>query len=179
MALTEQRKAFCDYLLLDRESNATRAYQKAYPKASPKTAESASARLMKLPEVAAYLNEARAARSERTQIDADFLLRHLAEELTADLADLYDENGVIRPVREWPKAFRQGLITGVDVQQIKSPDGTPFGEVIKVKQTDRNAIKKMIGDHIGVQAFKENKHMTGEVEHIHTVQFVGVSDPKD
>ncbi len=179
MALSAQHKKFCDFLLLDKGSCAKTAYLQAYPKSTEKAADGNSSRLMARDDVKAYLAEARAERSERTKIDADFLLTHLAEELTADLADIYDENGAIRPVRDWPKIFRQGLVTGVDVLQNKAPDGTAMGEVVKIKHADRNAIKKMIGDHIGVQAFKENKHVTGEVAHTHTVQFVGVSDPKD
>lgn len=153
--LTEQQKAFCDYLLTDPEQNATACYMRAYPKATEKAATAAASRLLTNVNVVQYMDAARAKRSERTRIDADWLLTRLAEEADADIADLYDETtGALKPVHKWPKIFRQGLVAGVDVNQI-TVDGQSVGEVVKVKLADRNAKLKMIGDHIGVQAFKQ------------------------
>lgn len=161
MALTEQQRAFCDYLLTDPEQNATACYQKAYPKSSLKAAESSASDLLRNPKVVEYLEAARAKRSERTQIDADWLLTRLAAEADADIADLYDElTGALKPVHKWPKIFRQGLVAGIDINQL-SVDGNTVGEVVKIKLADRNAKLKMIGEHIGVGAFKKQIEING------------------
>lgn len=161
MALTEQQKAFCDYLLTDPEQNATACYQKSYPKATEKAATAAASRLLTNVNVTQYMDAARAKRSERTQIDADWLLTRLAQEADADIADLYDElTGALKPVHKWPKIFRQGLVAGIDVNQL-SVDGNTIGEVVKIKLADRNAKLKMIGDHIGVGAFKKQVEISG------------------
>ena len=156
--LKGQQKDFCDYLLPDPEQNAAAAYRKAYPGCN--TNESAyvnASKLLSSAKVQEYLTNARAARSERTRIDADWLLTRLAEESDADVAELFDEAGKILPVRQWPKIFRTGLVAGIDF--------TKLGEdisVTKIKLADRNAKLKMIGDHIGVGAFKQLVQIGGD-----------------
>lgn len=168
--LTEKQKTFCDYLLTDPEQNQTKAYLHAYPKSSEKAAEVGGSKLVRNPKVAAYLAEARAKRSERTQIDADWLLKRLADEAEADIADLYDPTtGALLPVHRWPKIFRQGLVAGIDINQLTVGDKT-IGEVVKIKLADRNAKLKMIGEHIGVQAFRQ------QIDHKHTIQWEELTD---
>jgi phage terminase small subunit len=170
-ALTEKQKAFADFLLTDPEQNQTKAYQHAYPSCKSEAAARASAsKLLTNPNIQNYLNAARAERSKRTQIDADWLLKRLADESEADIADIFDAStGALMPVHKWPKIFRQGLVAGIDVNQI-SIDGQAVGEVVKIKLADRNAKLKMIGDHIGVQAFKQQH------EHKHTHEFEELTD---
>jgi phage terminase small subunit len=56
------------------------------------------------------------------------------------------------------------LVAGMDVNQL-SVDGQSVGEVVKIKLADRNAKLKMIGDHIGVQAFKQQiEHTISPIE---------------
>jgi phage terminase small subunit len=88
----------------------------------------------------------------------------LAEEADADIGDIIDESGALKPIKQWPKIFRQGLVAGIDVSQIKTEDGGTMGEVVKIKLADRNAKLKMIGDHIGVGAFKQQLQLSGEVD---------------
>lgn len=169
--LTEKQKAFCDFLLTDPEQNATKAYLHAYPKCkSVKVAEAAASRLLRNVKVQAYLSEQRAKRSERTKIDADWLLTRLADEAEADLADIYCANtGQLRPIKDWPKIWRQGLVAGVKTRQERSDDET-LADVVEVKLADRNAKLKMIGDHIGVQAFKQ------QVDHNHVHKFADLTE---
>lgn len=170
--LTEKQKAFCDYLLTDPEQNQTKAYLHAYPKSSEAAAAVSASKLLKNPKVEAYLAEARAKRCERTQIDADWLLKRLADEAEADLADLYFEDGALKPVHMWPKIWRQGLVAGIKTRQEKvhGGDDNEYADITEVKLADRNSIKKMIGDHIGVQAFKQ------QIDHNHTHQWEELTD---
>jgi phage terminase small subunit len=161
--LTAKQKAFADYLLTDPEQNQTKAYLHAYPKSSEAAAAVSASKLLKNPKVESYLAEARAKRSERTQINADWLLKRLADEAEADLADIYDEaTGALKPIHEWPKIWRQGMVAGVKIRKELGGEDDEFAEVTEVKLADRNAKLKMIGDHIGVQAFKQQIDSTNK-----------------
>ncbi len=113
------------------------------------------------PHIAEAIAEAMAVRSERTKIDADWVLARLAGEATADLADLYDKNGGLKPITEWPLVWRQGLVAGLDVDE-EFKDGEKLGQVTKVKLSDRLKRVELIGKHVDVQAFAERHEHTGK-----------------
>ena len=116
--------------------------------------------------VQAKLSELQEARSKRTQIDADWVLQRLGQEVEADLADLYDEEGALKPVHEWPLIWRQGLVAGIDVvEEFETVDGQKerVGVVRKVKLSDRIKRVELIGKHIDVQAFRDQIQQTGEI----------------
>ena len=46
------------------------------------------------------------------------MLKRLADEVTADLAEIYREDGSLKPLHEWPLIWRQGLVAGLDVDEI-------------------------------------------------------------
>ena len=125
---------------------------------SPRRAKQTAYRLLKKPEIAAAIAEAKAERSERTKIDADWLLTRLAAEAEADLGDLYDENGDFKPIKEWPAIWRQGLVTDVEISALYEGTGKErreIGHVKKVKFAERLRRLELIGKHIRINAFKE------------------------
>lgn len=76
MALTEKKKIFCDEYLID--LNGTRAYKIAYQNIkNDNTAAAAASRLMKEPEVAAYIKKRMQDRQKRTEITQDWVLEEL------------------------------------------------------------------------------------------------------
>lgn len=113
---------------------------------------------LRKPEIANALSIAMEQRAERTKIDSDWVLRTLAEEKAADLADMYDEAGNLKPIKEWPMAFRRGVVVGVETVE----EWTGVGEdrkpiqIRKVKMTDRTKHLELIGKHVNVQAFRDN-----------------------
>lgn len=103
-------------------------------------------------------------RSERTKIDADWVLRRLAEEADADLSDLYDDAGRLKPVKDWPKIWRQGLVAGLEVEErIGDGEGSEFVTVRKIKLSDRVKRLELIGKHVNVQAFREQVEHKGAI----------------
>ncbi len=112
------------------------------------------------PHVLAAIREALAERSERLKIEADWVLKRLMDEATADLAELYDDGGALKPIREWPLIWRQGLVAGLDVDETFE-DGKKLGQVTKVKLSDRIKRVELIGKHVDVQAFAERKEIAG------------------
>lgn len=154
--LTPKQAAFAEEYLKD--LNAKQAYIRAGYAARGQAAEASASALLRVPKVAARISKEMEARSTRTRIDSDWLLMRLAEEATADVLDLYTEQGNLKPVREWPKIWRQGLVAGLDVKQLvayEDGESVPDGVVMKIKLSDRVKRLELIGRHVDVQAFKD------------------------
>ncbi|MHB0785592.1 terminase small subunit [Bradyrhizobium sp. 5.13L] len=156
--LTAKQAAFVREYLID--LNATKAAARAGY--SAKTAGVIAVELMTKPHVKAAIDAGKAARSEKTGIDAAWLLNRLAVEAEADLADIYAEDGSVKPVHQWPKIWRQGLVAGIKHQELRDSEGNATGEfIVEVKVSDRVKRLELIGKHVGVQAFQENIQVGG------------------
>lgn len=159
--MTPKQIAFVREYLLD--LNATQAALRAGY--SARTARSMGAENLTKPDIATAIAAAKAERSERTKVDADWLLMRLAEEAEADVADIYDDHGNLRPVADWPMIWRKGLVAGLETVREKVGEdehGNPeYATVQKVKLSDRIKRLELIGKHIDVQAFKERIEHTG------------------
>lgn len=148
--LTPKQEAFVREYLID--LNATQAAIRAGY--SEKTAGAVGHENLTKPEIAKAIAAAQFGRAERTGINADWVLARLAIEAEADLADLYDDNGNLLPVKQWPLIWRQGLVAGVESVREKHKDDD-FSVVDKIKISDRVKRIELIGRHVGVQAFKD------------------------
>lgn len=129
---------------------------------SPGNAAKYGHELMQLPHVKAAIDAAMGERIERTKIDADWVLRRLVDEADADLADILDDDGAVLPVKDWPKIWRKGLVTGIDVQE-DMVEGVKVGQTVKLKLSERIKRIELIGKHIGVQAFKDQVEASGAI----------------
>lgn len=160
MGLTHRHQRFVDEYIVD--LNATQAAIRAGY--SDRQANKQAHLLMLRPDVQAAIAEAQASRSERTKVTADTVLQHLDAARTADLADLYDDDGNLRPIKDWPLIWRQGLVAGVEVEELfdgRGEDREHIGRVRKVKLADRTRILELVGKHVRVQAFNEKVEVTG------------------
>jgi phage terminase small subunit len=159
--LPPKQAAFVREYLID--LNATQAAARAG--FSGRTANQQGARLMKYPDVRGAIDVAMLARSERTEIDADWVLRRLVDEAEADLADLYDtRTGALKPVRDWPLIWRQGLVQGIEVDELFEGHGEHrihVGHVRKIRLDNRVRRIELIGKHIRVRAFEETVTLQG------------------
>lgn len=152
--LTDKQEMFCVEYLVD--LNATQAAIRCgYAVAS---ANREGSRLLSNVGIQARIAQLREERAERTKIDADWLLKRLAEEATADINDLYDDDGTLLPVSDWPLIWRQGLVQGLDVEELfdgRGKDREHIGTLRKIRLSDRVKRLELIGRHIGVQAFRD------------------------
>lgn len=158
--LSEQQLAFAAEYIID--FNATQAAIRAGY--SAKTAKSQGSRLLTNVNLQAQLVKLIGERNERAKYDADQLLAELLTDNSADIADLYyEDTNTLKPVHEWPKRFRFGLVQSVKVTElydkVLGDDGKKhrekIGETIEVKLVDRLRLREVIGKHVNVQAFKE------------------------
>lgn len=175
-ALTEREDTFAREYIVD--LNATRAAIRAG--LSEKTARQAGARMLSKVNVQQRIAELMEARNDRVDASADWMLKRLMEEANADLADLYDDNGDLKPIKDWPRIWRMGLVAGIEteVTRIKGDSGTGQwkgpaqdvhdedggAEVVirKLKLSDRTKRLDMIGKHVDVQAFKERRTLEAD-----------------
>lgn len=98
------------------------------------------------------------------KVDAGWLLGRLVDEATADIADLYDAEGRLKPIADWPEVWRQGLVQGVEIEERFEGRGNAreqVGFVKKVRLSDRLKRLELIGKHIGVKAFEETVRVKG------------------
>lgn len=158
IGLTGKQKRFVEEYLIDLNA-AQAAIRAGYSK---NTAYAIGHENLKKPKIAKAIARAQEQRSERTQIDADWVLTRLAEEVEADMADLVDETtGALRKVHEWPEIWRKGLVSGFDVAEL-SEDGRSVGELKKLRLSDRLKRLELIGKHVSVGAFSEKVEHTGK-----------------
>lgn len=139
-----------------RTNNATKAAIAAGY--SEKTARQQGARLLSNVDIRAEIQTERRAMVAAAKVDAQDVLSRLKDEVEADIADLFDDDGKLLPVWEWPLVWRQGLISGIEVEELwegRGEDRVQVGMLRKVKISDRLKRIELIGKHIGVQAFKE------------------------
>jgi len=155
--VTPKQQRFVEEYLVD--LNATAAYLRAGYAARGNAAEVSASKLLRNPKVSAAVAAAQQERSERTKIDADWVLRRLADEVNAGVADLYDNDGKVKPIRQWPLIWRQGLVAGIEtIPEIvgKDDEGNPIivnGYRLKLASRDKRL--EMVGKHVYVSAFRE------------------------
>lgn len=143
--MTPKQAAFVREYLIDLNGKEA-AIRAGY---SAKTAKELAYKLMHSPAVLAAIKKTMDERARRVKVDADWVLRRLHDEATADIAQLYDDAGNLLPVKQWPMVFRQGLVVGVDIEDDQGV------KVRKIKMLDRTKTIELLGKHVGVGAFKE------------------------
>jgi len=165
--LTIKEREFADYYRGGDQSvrgNAKRCYMLIHPKAAERSAEVEASKMLRKPEIVAYLKLKSQEVAEECGVNAKWLLERLVEEATADVADIYTKEGALKPIHEWPKIWRQGLVGGLETQQqFEYIDGqkSPDGFFMKLKLSDRIKRLELIGKHVDIQAFREKEVAVG------------------
>jgi phage terminase small subunit len=159
--LTPKQQRFVEEYLVD--LNATAAAERAgYSK---KTAYSIGQENLNKPEIAAAVAAALAERTERTRIDADYVLKRLVEIDQMDVLDIMDDGMRLKPVPAWPPVWRRYL-SGFDVAEMfdgRGDDRELVGILKKIKWPDKVRNLELLGKHVGVQAFKDKVEHSGEI----------------
>jgi phage terminase small subunit len=109
--LTTKQKKFADLYI--ETGDRQKSYLKAYPKAKPCSAAAAATRLLKNVKLKRYID------IRQEQIDSE-VLKHqiftkkqiLQEEtriISANIKEIYDENGEIKELHDWPESIRAAI----------------------------------------------------------------------
>jgi phage terminase small subunit len=155
-ALTAKRSLFVEEYLKD--LNATQAAARA-GYSDPNIGR----QLITKDNVALAIEKTSKARSERTQVDSDYVLRRLSEIDHMDVIDILEDDGSLKAVRDWPPIWRQA-IGGMDVLTSITRGGseTEIENLLKkIKWPDKLKTLELIGKHVNVQAWRERQELTG------------------
>lgn len=133
---------------------------------SGNTARQYAFRLLKRADVQALIQQYVDGVTKRTVWNAARVLERLGEIVDADIAEIYAEDGSLKPLKEWPKYWRR-LVTRIESEQKfeRSKDGgdqswDPAAKLLKIHIGERLKALELIGRHKAVDAFVQQKQQT-------------------
>lgn len=154
--LLNTEQLFCEYYVSN-GFNGTQAYISVVPDCTYSTARTTAAEWLAKPHIKARVEELKAQTLKRLKIDADFVLKRHLEIDSLDVADLFDDEGNLLSIKEWPHAWRRS-VSAIDVQAIKAGDIETV--IKKLKMPDKLKNLELIGKYKTIDAYTRDK--TGE-----------------
>ena len=152
---TGKPRLFCEYYISDNGLNGALAARKAGY--SPRSSGATAYRLLNDPLCTVYIGKLRKERSDRLQVDADYVLQRLYDMDQMDIIDILNDDMSLKPLSEWPKIWRQSL-NGVEIADLFESEGDArkvMGVLKKIKWIDRLKNLELLGKHIDVGAFAD------------------------
>ena len=150
-----KQRDFCEQYVADEGLNGAAAARKAGYSAA--TAAQKAHNLLGDPLCAAYIAKLKAARSERTKIDSDWVLLRLEEIDGMELLDIFAPDFSLKPLDQWPLSWRK-YITSFELAELVDAQGDAkaLAKVLKkIKGPDKLKTLELIGRHTDVGAFKD------------------------
>lgn len=158
LPLTEANILFIRAYMIRR--NATRAYERAYPKANYETCRTEGSRLLHDPRISQRVKELLRLEAARMLVTSQKLTDSLAAAAFGNIADVFDDNGLImlptdmdRDVAASVKSMKRkeniGMVLGPEGKMVPGV----VGHTIEVQMHDRVAPARLLGLELGM--FKE------------------------
>lgn len=131
---------------------------------SPNTAAVKASVMMRDERIQKRIAELMEERNKRLRVSADYVLLRLVEIDQMDVIDILNDDGTLKPIREWPKIWRTTL-SGFDLSSTIMNMNEDSIETIlkKIKWPDKVKNLELIGKHVDVNAFKECLEVSGTV----------------
>ena len=164
--LTDKQERFCQEYVVDNNGKQA-AIRTGY---SEKTAEVQASRLLSNAKVLTRIIELQQEISAELKIDASYVRQRHVEIDQMDVIDILEDDGALKPIREWPKVWRQYL-SGVDIAELwegRGDEKEQIGVLKKIKWPDKLKNLELLGKHVDVQAYREKQ----DVNHSGTVNQV-------
>lgn len=117
---------------------------------SKKTAGQTGFDLLRKPEIAAAIEDGKAKRSKRVEVTADRVLEELAAVAFLDQREFFDDDGNLKPIKEWTKAM--GVAVGgfeVIIKNAVAGDGK-MDRIHKYRMWDKVKALELLAKHVGV-----------------------------
>lgn len=159
--LTAKVEAYCQEYIKCPENQTQAAINAGY---SHKTAAKFASQNMRDERVKKRIAELMEERNKRMRVSADYVLMRLVEIDQMDVLDILNDDGSLKPIREWPKIWRTTL-SGFDLSSTIMNMNEDSIETIlkKIKWPDKVKNLELIGKHVDVNAFKERLEVSGTV----------------
>lgn len=149
----------------------SRAFRAAFPRstAKPKSIHERASKFHLITKVQSRLAElapklAEVA-EERFKIDAEYVMRRIVEIDQMDVSDIFNDDGSIKLISDWPKVWRQ-YVSGLDVAEMFEGRGGQremVGFLKKIKWPDKVKNLEMMGRLTAVGAFKDHIEHSGKI----------------
>lgn len=155
MAMTPKKALFVAEYLKDLNASAA-ALRAGY---SPKTAASQGGRLLQSVEVRQAIDAAMVKRAERVNVQADDVLRELANVGFIDIGEAFDDEGSLLPLKKMPASVRRA-VSSIETSSVVLDDGKATF-VTKVKFWDKLKALELIGKNL--KMFTDMHEHTGKL----------------
>ncbi len=142
--LNEKQLNFCREYVVD--YNATNAAIRAGY--SENSAESQGSRLLTNDKIKLVVDRLRRQKEERTQITADMVLTQISQMATYDTADLYYEDGRVKPLNEIPEHARRAIESIKNVTKTDK-DGNKY-QTVEYKMCPKPKMLELLGKHLSL-----------------------------
>jgi phage terminase small subunit len=146
VALAPKQARFVDEYPIDVNAKAA-AIRAGY---SPKTAQEQGSRLLSNVKIRQAIDERILARSKRTEITADTVLRELLRLARVDIGEAFKPDGSLKSIHDMPEDVRRA-IAGVEVDELfhgHGQDREQIGYTRKVKFWDKTRALELLGRHL-------------------------------
>lgn len=159
--LTAKVESYCQEYIKCPENQTQAAINAGY---SPKTAGKFASQNMRDERVQKRIAELMEERNKRLRVSADYVLLRLVEIDQMDVLDILNDDGSLKPIRDWPKVWRTTL-SGFDLSStiINMNEDAIENILKKIKWPDKVKNLELIGKHVDVMAFKERLEVSGTV----------------
>ena len=162
MKLTPKREKFALAVATGYHDDGTKknqadAYRECFntSKMTDKSVWELASRLMNDVKVKSRVDELKAQVANKCVVDASYVLNRLYEIDQMDVLDIHNDDGTIKPIREWPKIWRQYL-SAIEVSEVMQGfgDHRQIAAILKkVKWPDKVKNLELLGKHLAVGAF--------------------------
>lgn len=155
------QEAYCQSYIKTPENQSQSAIDAGF---SPNTAAVKASVMMRDERIQKRIAELMEERNKRMRVSADYVLMRLVEIDQMDVLDILNDDGSLKPIREWPKIWRTTL-SGFDLSSTIMNMNEDSIETIlkKIKWPDKVKNLELIGKHVDVNAFKERLEVSGTV----------------
>ncbi|ANN86173.1 terminase small subunit [Enterobacter phage Tyrion] len=159
--LTAMQEAYCQSYIKTPENQTQAAINAGF---SPNTAHVKASVMMRDERIQKRIAELMEERNKRMRVSADYVLLRLVEIDQMDVLDILNDDGTLKPIRQWPKIWRTTL-SGFDLSStIMNMDETSIETILKkIKWPDKVKNLELIGKHVDINAFKERLEVSGTV----------------
>ena len=102
-------------------------------------------------------------------LSSEWLLKRLARDVQSDIRDLFDHNGAMKEIGDWPVEFATGLVNKIKTQEVyeKNEDGDMVntGRVVEIGFSDRTRLLDMLARHKLVDGYVRQRSLAEIEEH--------------
>jgi phage terminase small subunit len=152
---TGRPRLFCEFYITDTGMKGALAARRAGY--SDRSSAATAYRLLNDPLCLTFIDKLKKQRSERIQVDADYVLQRLYDMDQMDIIDILNDDMSLKALSEWPKVWRQSL-NGVEIADLFESEGDArkvIGVLKKIKWIDRLKNLELLGKHVEVGAFAD------------------------